>query len=72
MAARTETGDLIGKLQPQIAPDAGRRPLPFGLRGEGLAEMLRPSQRHSNGANEALKEEKAYQGCPSAADRMDL
>jgi len=71
MAARTEMGDLIGKLQPQIAP-AGRRPLSFGLRGEGLAEMLRPSQRHSNGANEALKEEKAYQGGPSAADRMDL
>lgn len=49
-----------------------RRPLQAGLRLEDLPSMLeRPSVRHTNGARAISTSERAYQGGPSAADRMD-
>jgi len=52
------------------------RVLTFGLHGEELG-ILKPSElgiaeRHTNGARARLASEKAYQGGPSAADKMDL
>lgn len=50
-----------------------RRPLPVGIRLEGLSSVLeRPAIRHTSGARSVLSSERAYQGGPSAADRMDL
>ncbi|PIR79894.1 MAG: hypothetical protein COU25_03125 [Candidatus Levybacteria bacterium CG10_big_fil_rev_8_21_14_0_10_35_13] len=72
MTARIETGGLIGKIEKQIPQDTGRGALPFGLHGEDLFHFVRPDRTHTNGARTVISGEKAYQGGPSAADRMDL
>ena len=66
-----------GQARIPIAPSESVSAMSIGLRGEEIPSLIRRqivtlSQRHSNGANEALRGERAYQGGPSAADRMDL
>ena len=44
-------------IKPQIVPADCKRPLTYGLRGEGLSEIIRirPAERHTNGAREARR-----------------
>ena len=50
-----------------------RKPLPVGIRLEDLSSVLeRSAIRHTSGARAVLSSERAYQGGPSAADKMDL
>ncbi len=39
--------------KPQIVPLDCKKALPYGLKGEGLSEVYKPAQRHTDGAREA-------------------
>ncbi|OGH05926.1 MAG: hypothetical protein A2171_01010 [Candidatus Levybacteria bacterium RBG_13_35_9] len=58
-----------------VEPSESVSAMSIGLRGEEMPDLVRrqiitPSRTHSNGASEALRAERAYQGGPSAADRL--
>lgn len=58
------------------APRESVSAMSFGLRGEQMPDLIRQqifthSRTHTNGASEALRGEREYQGGPSAADRLD-
>lgn len=53
MASRFEMGERRVNI---IVADNSKKPLLYGLRGEDLStNIVRPSQRHTNGAKEARK-----------------